>query len=134
MLLNSSFVLASAIIFVSYVLYTFYKKWYWAVNVPGTPLLQAVKAFLQGDISGDMKKVVELKQDFGKHMVDAYGRLYRLINNGLPVLVIADPTYCQELYQGSGVNAHPRGLGLGKFFERHMGDCMGCLNGKEWTR
>ena len=127
MVLNLSVVSAIFCVFIAYCFYILYKKWYWVFNVRGTPLLQA-------DISGDMRKVIKLKQDFGKNMVNDYGRLYRIIANGNPVLVIADPTYCQELYQGTGVHAHPRGLGLGKLFERHMGDCMGCLNGKEWTR
>ena len=127
MLFNGSLLLAAASITVAYVISRMYKKWSWVFNVPGTSLFKK-------DNLGDMKKVFELKDKFGEQMVNAYGRLYRIIANGNPVLVIADPTYCQQLYQGNGVLAHERGLGLGNFFERHLGDCMACLNGKDWTR
>ena len=127
MLLTWSITPAIIIIIVAYYARVLYDKWHWAISVPGTSLLLK-------DISGDMKKVRDWKQNFGSKMVETYGRLYRIIANGNPVLIMADPLYLQQVYQGTGVHHHPRGLGLGFLFEQHMGDCMGCLNGKEWTR
>ena len=127
MLLTWSITSAIAVIVLAHCIRVLYKKWHWVFSVPGTP-------FLQLDISGDIKKVRDWKQKFGPRMVESYGRLYRITANGNPVLVMADPLYLQQVYQGTGVHHHPRGLGLGDLFERHMGDCMGCLNGKEWTR
>ena len=127
MLINGSLCLATALIALAYIINGLYKKWSWVFSVPGTSLVKKQNL-------GDMKKVFQLKDKFGEHMVNTYGRLYRIVANGNPVLVIADPIYCPQLYQGNGILAHEKGLGLGRYFERHLGDCMACLNGKDWTR
>ena len=126
MILNITVVTAALVGLILYISVKIFQKWSWTFKISGTPLLQ-------WDISGDLMKIVKLKQNFGQKMVETYGRLYRIVLNRNPILVIADPAYCQQLYQG-GVHTHPAGLGLGKYFERHLGDCMGCLNGKESSR
>lgn len=127
MLINGVLFVAVAIIIVSYILTTLYNTWSWVFKVPGPSLFKIENL-------GNVREVFELKHKFGDYMVNSYGRIYRLVANGKPVLVLADPLYCQQLTQGHGVAVHEKGLGLGRYFERYLGDSMACLNGKDWSR
>ena len=127
MLFSGALTWAVVIIIFSYFIKTLYNTWSWVLKVPGASLFKIENL-------GNVKEVFELKHKFGESMVNSYGRMYRIVANGSPVLVIADPVYCQQLTHGHGVAVHDKGLGLGKYFERYLGDSMACLNGKDWSR
>ena len=127
MLTTGALIWTAASICFSYIVKIIYHKWSWVYRVPGVPLFKIENL-------GNVKEVFELKHKFGEKMVASYGRMYRIVASGNPVVVIADPVYCQQLHHGNGIAIHEKGLGLGKYFERYLGDSMACLNGKEWSR
>ena len=128
LILSLIFIIGAVIIVILDCLRSIGKKWLWAYRFPG-PRFE-----LKTAISGNMVEVSREKMNFGKRMIEKFGRIYRIRVGCNPVIVLADPMFCQQLYHGTNVHSHPEALGLGCFFKRHHGNAIGCLNGQDWTR
>ena len=60
---------------------------------------------------------------------------FRIFTNNFDSLVaIADPELAQELYTKQTNMAHSWDLGMGYFFYRYLGKCMGFAKAQKWSK
>lgn len=83
---------------------------------------------------GDFTTLSKSPQTFGPKMVTKYGPLYRIWMGFTPVLVLTREEDCRAFYADGTWHLRAPDLGLGDFFQRLLGSCLGCKYGEEWAR
>jgi len=98
-------------------------------------LLKVPGPIIPGGLKGNLPEYLATPRQTGPNMTAKYGPLYRIYTANFDMQVnVSDPAIAQELYQGQGVMGHPVDMGLGQFFVRFLGECMGAANGKAWDQ